>query len=422
MSTTVAALRGKLGSTEYFIVSMPAKEVADKVDILDREEWKKLPLEEREQRDIDYNRVKRHIAPYLAHAPDRFFGAIIVAVKKFNRDNFLPLTDRDIFRKVLNPSEKAPAAAMGFLTFDGGEEFHAIDGQHRLKAIEFAIKGRDERGQTIPGLRPSSQLAADDVTVILIAHERKKARNIFTKVNRYAKSTTTGQNLIIDDDDIVAVLARELANDEEMITPNLVAYKGSTLSINATEFTTLATIAGCCEAIILANFPIRKIDRTQRPTMEVEENYRQKVQEVWKFLLKEIRIFADALSDRKESGDDKRIEIRQDYMLGKPVPQVCLVKAFVRLTNQPTRMSFREAAKKLNAIPWKISDKLWDRLLWSGKSILTKNAKLATDIIAYMAGEKLTEEDKNDLLKRYRKVFSPEEQQQGKKLPDRIAG
>ena len=140
-----------------------------------------------------------------------------------------------------------------------------------------------------------------------------------------------------------------------------------------------------------------------------------------KFLLKEIRIFADALSDRKESGDDKRIELRQDYMLGKPVPQVCLFKAFVRLTTAPTRMSYGEAAKKLNAIPWEIGDKLWDRLLWSGKSILTKNAKLATDIIAYKAGEKLTEEQKNDILKRYREVFPPDEQE-GKKLPDRIAG
>ena len=416
--STIAALRGKLGSTEYFVATMKAKDVADKVDILDKEEWEKLSLEEREQRKIDYNRVKNHIAPYLASDRDRFFGAIIVAVKNFNPDGFEPILEKDVIRKGLPRSEKPAATAMGFLTFDGGEVFHSLDGQHRLKAIDFAIKGRDEKGKNIPGLKPSLQLATDDVTVIFIVHDRVKARKIFTKVNRYAKPTSAGQNLIIDDDDIVAVLAREVAN--EIIGPNLVEYERSNLSAKATEFTTLATIAGCCEAIILGNFEDKKIVRTQMPTEAKEQLYRGKVKEVWNFLLKEIRIFADVLRDRKESGDLKRIEIRQDYMLGKPVPQACLVKAFVRLTNPPTRMSFRDAARKLNAIPWEISDKLWDRVLWTGGTIIKGHANLATHIISYMAGEKLTEEQKEDILKRYREVFPPEERE-GKKLPDRIA-
>ena len=177
--TTVAALRGKLGSTEYFIATMKAKAVADKVDILDKEEWEKLDLEEREQRQIDYNRVKKHIAPYLARNPDRFFGAIIVAVKNFNPDGFEPILEKDVIRKGISKAEKPAATAMGFLTFDGSEIFHSLDGQHRLKAIDFAIKGRDEENKNIPGLKPSLQLATDDVTVIFIAPRPKKSTQDF---------------------------------------------------------------------------------------------------------------------------------------------------------------------------------------------------------------------------------------------------
>ena len=37
-----------------------------------------LNVEERYQCDINYKRVKEHIAPYLANDPDRFVGSFIV--------------------------------------------------------------------------------------------------------------------------------------------------------------------------------------------------------------------------------------------------------------------------------------------------------------------------------------------------------
>ena len=80
---------------------------------------------------------------------------------------------------------------MGFLTFTGGEIMVPLDGQHRLKAIQFAITGVDEKSRPID-ITPCAELGQEDVTVILVAYEATKARKIFTKVNRYAKTTTTG--------------------------------------------------------------------------------------------------------------------------------------------------------------------------------------------------------------------------------------
>jgi len=77
-------MRGKFGTTEYYIVTMPAKELTEKLTVpRDIEGWEDLSLEERYQRDINYNRVKRQIAPYLVEDDDRFFGSFIVSMFPF---------------------------------------------------------------------------------------------------------------------------------------------------------------------------------------------------------------------------------------------------------------------------------------------------------------------------------------------------
>ena len=63
-------MKGKFGSTEYFMVTMKAGNVAKQLVILkEMPGWKELGIEERFHREIDYNRVKKQIAPYLSNDP-----------------------------------------------------------------------------------------------------------------------------------------------------------------------------------------------------------------------------------------------------------------------------------------------------------------------------------------------------------------
>lgn len=413
MPTTVPAMKARLGDTDYFILSMKAQELADKVKIpRELDGWEDMSVEERYQRDLNYNRVKKQIAPYFANDESRFFGAIIVAAMNFgDQVSFEPLAE--VATRGLPGLYKAAAAPIGFLTFGGGEVLIPLDGQHRLKAIEFAVTGRDERGREIGSIgSPCVELAQEDVTVILVSYEPRKARKIFTRVNRYAKPTTAGQNIVTDDDDIFAVLAREVTN--EFIGSRLVKFTSNTLRKGDEHFTTLAIIANCNEWIIEGNFPSEKVDKTRLPSAQKVHLYRQKVREVWEELLGEIDVFADALGDREVAGDGKRREIRECNLLGKPVAQECLVRAFVRLTTPPTNLGTEEACNRLNRLPWEISaenlEAVWDLVLWTGGTdgrILTKNANrnLATRMICYLCGEKSSEEDVAALLEDYRKQF-----------------
>ncbi len=422
MAQTFAAIKGKFGDTEYFVLAMKAKQLVEKARIPSEGlEWKDMSLEEREQRDINYNRIKKQIVPYLQKDKSRFFGAIILTAQNFKTTNFEPLNK---FAAKLPKLYEEEAHQMGFLTLKGNEVLMPLDGQHRLKAIQFAIEGQDEKSRKIEK-GPDVSLANEDVTIILIPYEKTKARKIFTKVNRYAKPTSKGQNLVTDDEDIIAILARYIAN--KIIGADLVNYKSNTLSRvgnknskkpnDARYFTTLATIADCNEAILNAVVG-HKIDRTKSVEDTDKDFYIKEVQEVWDFLVKNIELLADALKDKSETGDQRRVEIRGDFLLGKPIVQLCLVKAFMHLTEK-ARMEKSHAAAKLNKIDWRNDVPVWDRLLISGGKVQKQNRELAVDIICYMAGEDLDKEEEMDLLIRYRTLF-PENEAHTKELPSPI--
>ena len=94
MATTVPAMKGRLGDTDYYVLSMKAQELVNKVTIPKKlEGWDDLSVEERYQRDISYRRVRTQIAPYLANDKSRFFGAVIVTAMNFGDVvSFAPLS------------------------------------------------------------------------------------------------------------------------------------------------------------------------------------------------------------------------------------------------------------------------------------------------------------------------------------------
>ena len=421
MAMTVPAMKGRLGDTDYYVLSMKAQELVTKVTIPKKlEGWDDLSIEERYQRDISYRRVRTQIAPYLANDKSRFFGAVIVTAMNFGDVSFEPLSD--VVTKGLPGLYRTAAANMGFLNFTGGEVLVPLDGQHRLKAIEFAISGRDQNGHDISNITPCNDLAKEDITVIMVPFDVDKARKIFTKVNRYAKATTMGQNIVTEDDDMVAVLTREVAND--LIGGRLAKFKSNTLRPKDPEFTTLGIIYNCNEDIITHYFFSKgRPDKTKLPDVSQQKLWRLKVREVWQAVLDGIDVFADALGDKAESGDDKRRELRESNLLGKPVAQECLVRAFVQLTGASSSMSASEACDGLNGLPWGLSQEnleIWQRVLWTGGKegkIITKNRILATRMIAYLAGERLNGDGLKDLLKDYRLLF-PESERQELQLPN----
>ena len=416
MTSMLPAMRGKFGSTEYYLVTMPAKELTEKLVVpKDLDDWQDMSIEERFQREINYSRVKKHIAPYLANDPDRFFGAFIVDM--FHADNvkFEPIGD--ILQNIPKLYQLA-GEAFGFLYLEGNEVLVPLDGQHRLAALKFAITGKDEKQKEIPGIDARIEVANDLCTLIMVRHDKEKARKIFNKVNRYAKATTKADNLITADDDIIAVIAREEVADR-VIHERLVNYKSNTLPPNASEFTTLSVIYEGTK-IVLEDEVGRRISTDTLPSEADQKLLRLTASEFWKTVCQDVKIFNQALHDANVAGDLKRREIRKDFVLGKPIAQLALVDAIVRLRTENAdgeRSSWNDICNRINEIDWTVSNQLWQNVLMNGDRVVTgrQAAKFAARFISYLLGESLESRELEALEDQYRSYLPGQDNK--RKLP-----
>jgi DNA sulfur modification protein DndB len=405
MTTALPAMKAKFGSTEYYVVTMPAKELVERLVIpKEMEEWGDLTLEERYQRDVDYRRVEKMIAPYLANDPDRFFGAFIVDIYNADGVNFESMSE--IVGKL--PSlYKHAASNFGFLYLQGGELMVPLDGQHRLAALKFAISGKNEKSKPIDGLAPNSDVATDLCTVIMVLHDPKKARKIFNKVNRYAKPTSKADNLITADDDIIAIVVRDTVVPE--IGDRIVNISGNTLSPNAIEFTTLSTLYETTASLLEEEHG--KIERSVLPSAAEQKIYRQSAKEFWSALISGVSLFNQAVHDHSEGGDSKRQEIRASYLLGKPVAQSALVEAVIRLRTDVdgTATPIKEIIQRINKVDWSNDNSLWQNILMRGDKIVSgrQAMKFAGRFIAYYLGEKLADKERQVLEEQYVSYHAP---------------
>lgn len=403
MATATPALRGEFGSFEYFLTTMHVGELVKSITIpREMDDWESMSLEERYQRDININRVRREIAPYFAGDENRFSSALILAVRNDEGMKFEPLNEVVDVKRIPGLYRTA-SNNIGFLIRDGGEVLVPLDGQHRAKAFKFAIDGQDDKGRPIVNGKgeeiSNTTLAADEVAVILVRFDTEGSRRIFNKVNQYAKPTGRGQNLITADDDAIAVISRRMISDDGLIPAELVRWQSNTLSAKAPEFTTLATLADANEAIITAGCSpagkLRDADDAQ------QELYYREVVDVWNDLLTKIEWFAQSLADTSATGVERRIEIRATCLLGKPIGQLSLVRGFLLLRERSAGVSVGELCNRLNRIDWSLTWGDWKDVLvnkngnvMSGKTTVN----FAAQFIAYLAGAEITDDERKSLI------------------------
>ncbi len=275
-----------------------------------------------------------------------------------------------------------------------------LDGQHRAKAFKFAIEGADDNNRPIAGVKANQDLAKDQVAVILVRFNPERARRIFNKLNRYAKPTTKGDNLITDDDDAIAVITRDLLSEHGVIPARLVRIGANTLPSNAPEFTTLATFYEANQTIVLGLGIVDKGSPHQM-SEEQRELVKGQIQTLWARLLSKVDLWAESLADTSERGDGKRIQIREDTLLGKPVGQIALIRGYLMMRERCGGVSEDDLCARLNRINWGVNEPMWHGVLMNpnGRVMSGRGAvNRACEFIAHLGGVKLTDEETQRLL------------------------
>lgn len=203
---TFPSLRGVVGKWVFYSTLMTADQIVQRISTAKNIREAKS-LDDYLQRDLK-NNVKK-ITKYLLNNEWRMFNSIIVGVF----DGIPDWITFDLGRiEQLSAIDEADlnylSSSVGLLILTGEEKMFAIDGQHRVEGIRLAFEQNKE------------SLCKDQYPVILVAHNddpngKKMTRRLFADINKKAVRVSSGDLVIIDEEDICAVVARKIYSEYE---------------------------------------------------------------------------------------------------------------------------------------------------------------------------------------------------------------
>ena len=419
MSITLLAQMGKMGDNTYYVTTMKANTVINIVGYAcEMEKWPDMTVDERMQRDIKGDRVVADIVPYIVSDPEWFLGSLIVDIYSgWEQVEFQDIQDVCETRLA---AYRDTLMNTGFLTLPDNKSLIALDGQHRLCALSVAIRG--ENG--IPGsvrvpnhlrenLVPHPEIGNADVSVIFIKHETDtKIRKIFNKVNRYAKQTSKGDNIITSEDDMIAIITRRMFSGSEdaplrpINNQDLVNWKSNTIPTRSRKLTTAAAIY-TITGVLLEHYNITS--KMCRDEGKLEQGM-QFMKVFWNKTMEEV----DAFRDYKQCiiNGESLEEYRKKNLLLKPVTQMALSQA-VRIA-MDYGYCYEDLIPKINRINWDPEFYAWSNILvttGSRKKMIvgSKTLRDAGGLIAYMLiGEEYSKGEREHLLNVIREAHDDE--------------
>ncbi len=405
MATTVPAIRGKMGTIEYFETKMRARELTASARPASEEtdRWANLTIEERLQRDLNMKRVREEIVPYLAKAEDRFFGSILVLVEDPEEFEFESL---DVIVKSVPAAYRRVIQEIGVLTIDGGRLI-ILDGQHRWAALRAVIQGQDDKGNPIEG-DYAVDVANDELVVIFVKLDLTTTRRIFNKINRNAKTTSRGDNIITSEDDGFAIVTRLLLEPGAPLGLTtakgdmIVNWKSNTLADRSPQITTISAVYEIVKDV-LAHYNMKdEFDEKKnvvRPVQARIDKAYDLVSMWWQSVLDDLSGFQDILAN-KDKLDELRKDSDYEYgLLLKPAAHIVLFRALVKAAQRGVDLA--TAIQRANDIDWRITSPMWrDILIISSGRIVAReeNYNLTAELIAYLiSADKMIDEDKETL-------------------------
>ena len=322
------AIRARMGDWDYYIVRMTMREVAREVQLASQL-WEDKTLSDAIQREIDESRAKQQIVNFLSRREDRFFASLVVAAIG-GTPSWTPLPSRF-------------GETFGELAFEKDPRYFALDGQHRLKAITELMA--DPTGAP-PGF------GDEQLSVIVVVREHQSVddelwlqryRRLFSSLNRYAKPTDADTNIIMDEDDVVAIVTRRIITDHEFFrAPRReresfrVQTKGKNLKSSAPHFISLQTLYEVNKTLWMTTQQRRKLGRAKdlkvflqfRPDEgEIDRQY-EHVSKCWDALLKAVPVLREA-PERMRTHDvpDPNANGYRDHLLFWPIGQEMFAQA-----------------------------------------------------------------------------------------------
>ena len=324
--STYPAIKGKMGSINYFSFTLPAHELANLArpayEYVGEEIWDDQKLSERVQRKPSYSRAKKDIASYLVNNDDRFFSSVCVFIhggdikfESLETANITPLAAYEI-----------PSKSMGFLTITNGQ-FIALDGQHRIIALKHVINsGEGDKKYPVNG-KFKDEVFNDSISVIYIdSKDPKILRRIFGDINTYAKAVSTGEKLAGSQDDGYAIITQKLIDDGPF-NLKLVNLRGTSLGDNTEKISSIKTIYEMVKIILEDEFS-DSFKKQERPSENAIKAGYKVASDFFSKLLDGVKSYKDSMSNSQNIPGYRQ---GNQSLIFKPLGQEALVTAIYYL-------------------------------------------------------------------------------------------
>lgn len=389
------ALRSRMGTWDYYVVKMTARELSQKV-MYASAIHDDITLDRAIQRELNKSRVKKEIVVYLKRQPHRFFSSIVIAALEGN-PKFEPVEVTADPRFTLIHNDRRFDESFGVLQFDGTEKYYALDGQHRLSAIKTLLDRDDPLSDGAP-----KGFEDDEFSVIVVVPNEKdsndvfmkKYRRLFSYLNRYAKPTRKATNIIMDEDDTFAIITRRLITDHpffqsdarrQMESTRIKTDKGKNLKTGDSYFTSIETLYEMNIALLSSpkrfthgwgpdneeGEDLKKFIRFRPSSEEYIDCLYDELEIYWDGLLAELPVLqSNPTKMRFHEITDRKNRNGTDHLLFWPIGQQMLAEIARELLNKrlrdqenPTTETIRFALKGLNQLEWQLHQAPWKHFL-----------------------------------------------------------
>ncbi len=351
MATFIPALRALMGDLEYYVSTVTFGEAARMVEYVEHVDgWtSETPPELKLQRRLNQQRVERELVPYLIANQDHFYSALTVEIRPApyaDGQGSITYDVKDSFPGGLQ---------FGTLTLDGTESLYALDGQHRLRSIELAIRQRPE-------------LARQHIALILVPfHSISRSQTLFSDLNRYAKGPSKSMSLLFTHREALARVAKALAWQVPLLRDR-VNMESTSLSANSRQFITLSTLYEMARVLLGS--------ATGRAESD-EAGVVQEQAEIW-------NVLTDCLDEWQQvsTGEEHPAYLRQRYLHMHGVGQQAIAIAVSRIRDD-FGGNWARTASRLGRIDWTLVNPEWQGIALHGGRVnnTSTSVRLLADAI-----------------------------------------
>lgn len=318
VSIPLPAVRGIQAGREYYVVMCPLRAVAT----LFHSKSCELPPELRAQRILTRGRIPQ-LVRYIAENPASYvFSSLAASVDAEMR--FVPV----------GPS--GAEHSIGTLHIPVGSRMAVNDGQHRLAAIEEAIK-------------KSPALADENISIVLYADAGlAKSQQMFADLNRYAVRPTRSLNILYDHRDSLARLARQLA-DSVPVFKGMTVMESNSISNRARKLFTLNSIYHATGKLL---------GKHGRDTVSADEE--RLAHDFWSEVGQHMPEWTKAAR-----GEASPYDLRQSRVHSHGIALHAIAAVGSSILSQEPK-TWRRRLEKLEAIDWARSNLQWEGRALSG--------------------------------------------------------